>query len=174
MLENPIHRLITEEIPMNQTVALNEAASDIPRRNLPLMLLQVRELVMSRFRPMLNEAGVTEQQWRVLRALLSEGALEPRQIVEICCLSSASLVGILVRMEDLGLILRKKVEGDQRRVRVTPSARGRRLAAKLAPQIQVLYAQLEADLGAEVVTSLIDTLDTVQAKLNFGAVTPGE
>ena len=181
-----IHRLITDEKPMNQTVVLNdlptdtpealqpESASDIPRRNLPLMLLQVRELVMSRFRPMLNEAGVTEPQWRVLRALLGEGALEPRQIVEICCLSSASLVGILVRMEDLGLIIRKKVEGDQRRVRVTPSAKGRRLAAKLAPQIQVLYAQLESDLGAEVLGSLITTLDAVQAKLGGSTAEPTE
>jgi len=139
--------------------------NEIARRNLPLLLLQVRELVMSRFRPMLNEAGVTEQQWRVLRALLSEGPLEPRQIVEICCLSSASLVGILVRMEDLGLISRKRVEGDQRRVLVSPSVKGEELATHLAPRIETIYRQLESDLGDEVMNGLLKNLDSVHARL---------
>lgn len=137
----------------------------LTRRNLPLQILQVRELVMGRFRPMLNEAGVTEQQWRVLRALLGHGALEPRQIVEVCCLSSASLVGILVRMEDLGLITRKPVAGDQRRVSISPSAKGQRLAAKLAPQIDAIYAQIEAEMGADLVADLVRTLDLVQARM---------
>ncbi|MBK9339187.1 MAG: hypothetical protein IPN04_00015 [Rhodoferax sp.] len=39
-----------------------------------------------------------------MRAVITDGSLEPRQIVMTCCLSSASLVGILVRMEDLGFI----------------------------------------------------------------------
>ena len=33
---------------------------------------------MSRFRPVLNQHGVTEQQWRILRVLLDEDGLEPR------------------------------------------------------------------------------------------------
>ena len=139
--------------------------SSLSRRNLPLLLLQVRELVMARFRPMLNEAGVTEQQWRVLRAVLSDGALEPRQIVEICCLSSASLVGILARMEDMGLITRERMAGDQRRVLVSPSALGQELAARLAPQIDVIYAQMETDMGDEATLHLFNTLDAVQASL---------
>lgn len=140
--------------------------SSLSRRNLPLLLLQVRELVMARFRPMLNEAGVTEQQWRVLRAVLSEGALEPRQIVEICCLSSASLVGILARMEDLGLITRERMAGDQRRVLVSPSVMGQALADRLAPQIDAIYAQMEIDMGDEAILHLFSTLDAVQARLS--------
>ena len=34
----------------------------LKHRNLPLLLLQAREEVFSRFRPLLNDAGVTEQQ----------------------------------------------------------------------------------------------------------------
>jgi len=32
-------------------------------------LLKAREAAMERFRPMLREHGLTEQQWRVIRAL---------------------------------------------------------------------------------------------------------
>ena len=84
---------------------------------------------------MLNEAGVTEQQWRVLRALITEGSLEPRQIVMACCLSSASLVGILVRMEDLGIIHRKPIEENKQKVLICATAKGKKLVAILAPRI---------------------------------------
>ncbi len=138
---------------------------NLPKRNVPLLLLHVRELVMARFRPMLNEAGVTEQQWRVLRALITEGSLEPRQIVMACCLSSASLVGILVRMEDLGIIHRKPIEGDQRKVLICATAKGKKLVARLAPRIDATYARLEKDLGSNLMQNLIETLDTAFERL---------
>ena len=80
-------------------------SSDLPtpahirHRNLPLLLLQARERVIARFRPILNEHGVTEQQWRIVRALLERGPLEPRQIVDVCRISSPSLAGVLARMQ---------------------------------------------------------------------------
>ncbi len=45
-------------------------------RSLPMELLRAREAVMKRFRPALRDHGVTEQQWRILRALAHSGALE--------------------------------------------------------------------------------------------------
>ena len=39
--------------------------------SLPMALLLAREATMRRFRPSLAEHGLTEQQWRVLRALAS-------------------------------------------------------------------------------------------------------
>ena len=53
---------------------------------------------MSRFRPVLNKHGVTEQQWRILRVLLDEDGLEPRQLCERCLISSPSIAGVLMRM----------------------------------------------------------------------------
>ena len=44
-------------------------AAIIAHRNLPQALLRAREAVMRYFRPNLKIAGVTEQQWRVIRAL---------------------------------------------------------------------------------------------------------
>ena len=41
-------------------------------QSLPMALLRAREAVMRRFRPGLRCHGVTEQQWRVLRALAEE------------------------------------------------------------------------------------------------------
>ena len=136
-----------------------DTADRLRHRNLPLLLLQARESVFAHFRPLLNEAGVTEQQWRVIRALLQHGPLEPRQIGDICCLSSPSLAGILARMDELGWVLRERFPNDQRRVRVSVSPAAEALAAQLAPRIEAVYQALEDRIGSSFVQDLYRTLD---------------
>ena len=140
--------------------------SQIKHRNLPLMLLQAREGIFARFRPLLNAVGLTEQQWRVIRALLDYGPLEPRQIGQVCCLSSPSLAGILARMDDLGLVQRERFENDQRRVLVSVTDKGQNLATELAPQIEATYIQLESEIGQEFSDALYTSLDQLLSKLS--------
>ena len=135
------------------------STAKLTHRNLPLLLLQARESVFAHFRPLLNAEGVTEQQWRVIRALLEHGPLEPRQIGEICCLSSPSLAGILSRMDELGWVLRERFANDQRRVLVSVTAEARALADRLAPQIEAIYQELEARIGPSFARDLYRTLD---------------
>ena len=138
---------------------MRSSKPELVHRNLPLLLLQGRERVLGRFRPILNAHGYTEQQWRIVRALLDAGPLEPREIGEICRISSPSLAGVLARMDDLGFVVRKRLPHDQRRVRVSLTARSRALAARMAPSIEVTYRQLEEQLGAEFIERLYRTLD---------------
>lgn len=144
---------------------MSQTPSKLKRRNLPLLLLQVREGVFSRFRPVLNQADVTEQQWRVLRALLEQGPLEPREIGRICCISSASLARILALMDELGLVSRERFEHDQRRVLVSVTPRANQLAAGVLPRIETAYRALESDLGVELSDELYRVLDRVQIRL---------
>lgn len=134
-------------------------------RNLALLLLQAREGVMADFRPVLKEHGLTEQQWRVLRALLRHGSLEPRQLCEQCQIVSPSLTGVLARMEEMGLVLREKVPGDQRRLRISLTSRSKRLAAKMAPLIEARYAAMERELGSELIEQVYSTLDRLLVSL---------
>jgi homoprotocatechuate degradation regulator HpaR len=135
------------------------------RRNLPLLMLQARERLIAHFRPVLNAHGITEQQWRIVRLLLETGPLEPHQIGERCSLSSPSLAGVLARMERVGLVRRKRLASDQRRVSVSLTARSRALADKLAPLIDGVYAQLEERLGTAFTARFHEALDDVIAKL---------
>src|ERR1700734_3424629 len=128
-------------------------------RNLPLLLLQARERVISRFRPMLNAHGITEQQWRIVRALIDTGPLEPREIGELCRISSPSLAGVLSRMEELGYIRRKRLDHDQRRLRVSLTPRSRGLSARTRPQIEATYRGIEALIGERFAVSFYETLD---------------
>jgi homoprotocatechuate degradation regulator HpaR len=132
---------------------------------LPLLLLHARESVIAHFRPLLNEHGLTEQQWRIVRALLEQGSLEPRQIVSLCRISSPSLAGVLARMDELGLVTRERLDHDQRRVHVSATARSRALAASLAPRVEAVYAAIEAALGAEFIQGAYTTLDVLISRL---------
>lgn len=133
----------------------------LPHRNLPLLLLRSREAVLARFRPLLQAHGLTEQQWRIVRALHELGDLEPRQIVEACCISSPSLAGVLQRMDQLGLVARTRHDSDQRRLIVSLTPRSRALVARMAPLIEARYRELEAALGDSSVRRLYRQLDAL-------------
>lgn len=134
-------------------------------RNLPLLLLQARERVISHFRPILHAHGITEQQWRVIRVLLEVPGLEPRQISELCTISSPSLAGVLERMAQAGYVLRRRLDHDQRRVHVSLTPLSRKLAASMAPQIDTIYRRLEKIMGADFFAQLEPTLDLLLEEL---------
>ncbi len=121
---------------------------------------------MSRFRPVLNQHGVTEQQWRILRVLLEEDGLEPRQLCERCLISSPSIAGVLMRMEEAGLIKRERMEHDQRRVKVSVTATTKKLGKSIAPLIEREYLELEKKVGVKQLQQVYDTLDTLLQNLD--------
>ncbi len=136
------------------------------RRNLPLLLLQTRERLLARFRPVLNTYGITEQQYRVLRAIEAGGPLEPRQIGAICHISSPSLTGVLARMEVMDLVARERLAHDQRRVMVSLTPTSRIMFRQMKPRIEAVYQALETDLGPELTGEIYDTLDRFLARLS--------
>ena len=132
----------------------------ITYRNLPQRFLKARECLMSHFRPILNHFGLTDQQWRILRALDERESLEPREICHLCQIHSASMTGVLARMEELALIQRSRMEGDQRRVVVRLSPKGDQLISEMAPLIDQQYQQIEDALGKDKVDELFNALET--------------
>ncbi|MEO8060396.1 MAG: homoprotocatechuate degradation operon regulator HpaR [Burkholderiales bacterium] len=140
------------------------SATALRHRNLPHLLLRARETLMAHFRPLLGGFGLTEQQWRILREVVEQGPLEPRQLCEACSISSPSIVGVLLRMEDTGLITRERMAHDQRRVRVSLTSKSRKIAQQLIPLVEQRYALLEASLGLAAMQEVYDTLDALLAR----------
>ncbi|MCP5371757.1 MAG: homoprotocatechuate degradation operon regulator HpaR [Hyphomicrobiales bacterium] len=127
-------------------------------RSLPMALLQAREAVMNRFRPLLREAGVTEQQWRVLRALDGGGPLDAGEVARRCCLLTPSLTRIVKTLAAGGLVARRQDPGDLRRLVLDITPAGRALIARVAPLSEARYAEITALFGAA-------NLDDLHAKL---------
>jgi hypothetical protein len=68
-------------------------------------------------------------------------------------------------MEQIGLVRRKRMSNDQRRVSVSLTPRSRALATRMAPLIEGVYREIEQVLGAEFSRQLHRTLDAVVEKL---------
>ncbi len=102
--------------------------------SLPMALLQAREATMRLFRPLLADHDLTEQQWRVLRALaaadepVSVGAVADRTF-----LLGPSLSRIVTNLEARQLIERTTATDDQRRSNLELAAAGRALVARDRP-----------------------------------------
>ena len=128
-------------------------------RNLPQQFLKARDALMAHFRPILNHYGLTEQQWRILRALDEQAQLEPREICALCQILSSSMAGILARMEETGLVQRIRVEADQRRVLVSLAPKGDALIDEMAPLIELQYQYLEQAFGKNSLEALSGALE---------------
>lgn len=132
-------------------------------RNLPQLFLRGREELLRHFRPIITHFGLTEQQWRILRAISENDQLEPREICEICQILSPSLTGVLTRMEDMGLVTRTRMEEDQRRLIIRLTPRAEQLVAEMVPLIVEQYRIIEAAYGPELIQELYEIMDRVIA-----------
>jgi homoprotocatechuate degradation regulator HpaR len=133
--------------------------------SLPMALLRTREAVMCLFRPALRSLGVTEQQWRILRALAHAGPMEITELAEATFLLGPSLSRILPDMEKRQLVARKQVDSDLRRSVVSLQPKGVRLIATHAPNSERIYARIAERFGEERVNQLFTLLHELQESL---------
>ena len=134
------------------------------RRSLPIALLRARESVMQNNRPMLNNIGLTEQKWRVLRSLNESGEVEQTAIARDACLLLPSLTRILKSLEEDGFVGRAQDQDDKRRTLVSITAKGRNLVQENLGMADKVNADLEQKLGREKLEQLLDLLDDLQGR----------
>jgi homoprotocatechuate degradation regulator HpaR len=120
---------------------------------------------MCLFRPGLRSRGVTEQQWRILRALAHAGPMEVTELAEATFLLGPSLSRILPDMEKRQLVSRKQLDSDLRRSVVSLEPKGLRLISTHAPDSERIYAEIAERFGVERVTQLFTLLQELQDSL---------
>lgn len=135
-------------------------------KSLPMQLLRAREAVMRPFRPGLRKLNLTDQQWRILRALAHSGDLEASELARATCLLPPSLSRILPTMQARQLISRGQVDSDLRRSVISLEPRGLRMLALHAPNSEEIYAQLARRFGAERLAQLAVLLQALEACAN--------
>lgn len=122
--------------------------------SISISLVQAREALMNQFRPILNAAGVTDQQWRIIRLLAEQGTLDFQDLAEQACILRPSLTGILSRLEKVGLVIRLKPLNDQRRVFLKLTEEGERLYHKTCAKVDERYDVIETMISREKLQQL--------------------
>src|SRR5579883_3315918 len=134
-------------------------------RSLPMALLRAREAVMRQFRPSLRRHGLTEQQWRILRALAAVEESEVTELARTAFLLGPSLSRILRDLEARRLIERRTAKADQRRSMVSISREGVRLMASVAPSSEAIYAEITRRYGSRKLAELQEMLGELERSL---------
>jgi len=109
---------------------------------------------MAPIRPVLRNAGVTEQQWRVLR-VLSGGPCEPSRAAESALLHPPSVTRILKELIDRGFILREPNPSDGRRAVLTLAPAGRKLIRETSAHTIKLVEGYKQAFGVERFDALL-------------------
>lgn len=135
-------------------------------KSLPISLLRAREATTRYFKPYIDRHDLTMPQWRVLRALAEEEALDARTLSERCVILPPSLTRIFRSLTQRGLISQVDCT-DARRHRVTLTDEGRALFEDVVEASEPDYQRLAHAFGAERLDSLLNLLselrDTVEA-----------
>jgi homoprotocatechuate degradation regulator HpaR len=113
-----------------------------------MLLLRAREAVMRHFRASLRVHGVTEQQWRVLRALGGVDEIEVTELARRTYLLGPSLSRILPDLEARKLIARRNNAADLRKTMIALSPKGRATIEAVAPHSEAVYARIARQFGA--------------------------
>lgn len=117
---------------------------------------------MSFFRPLLNQHGLTEQQWRVIRILRQHGEMESYRLAELACILKPSMTGVLSRLERDGVVARRKPPHDQRRVYIDLTKHGHECFLSMSGDMEDNYRRIQAQFGEEKLQQLLGLLNELK------------
>jgi len=168
-IDDGAKKIMARKKSVNSSISGKTATRRLPMRefsrSLPMSLLRAREAVMRQFRPSLRHHGLTEQQWRILRALTAVDTIEVTELARVAFLLGPSLSRILRDLEARHLIERKVAKADLRRAVVSISAKGLKLIEAVAPSSEAIYAEMTKRYGARKLAELQDMLHALEHSL---------
>jgi homoprotocatechuate degradation regulator HpaR len=149
------------------------APADPPLRDfsqsLPMLLLRCHQAVMAQFRPVLRAHRITEQQWRVLRALASVEEARITRLAQLTLISKPSLSRLLPALQARRLIRRGPAADDLRGASVRIAPAGLALIRTVGPHSEARYAGIAERIGPQAMQALYELLPRVAGLLEQGA-----
>lgn len=122
-------------------------------------------LITREYQPLLNKLDITYPQYLVLMILWEEGQLPVNDIARKLILNTNTITPLLKRMEQQGLLKRKRSKEDERKVMVQLTEKGEQLQEQAARIPEQLVSQLsKSDLKAE---DLIRMKEQLNALIRF-------
>jgi MarR family transcriptional regulator for hemolysin len=112
-------------------------------------------MVRERFDGCLNEHGASLTTWAVLRSAEHEEGLSQRELAARMSIESPTLVRHLDRLEEEGLVVRRRDDQDRRVTRVALTTAGHRRYAEL----REVAASVDAQLRSLLTDHEIETLE---------------
>lgn len=114
---------------------------------LPYLVNRVGQRFISDITPVLSEAGVDIQSWRVLIALYQRGAQPVGALSDLTSINFSTLSRVLGRMEKKDLVRRHRGAEDARSFTIDLTATGRHVTETILPWAAALEAKATGDFS---------------------------
>ena len=122
-------------------------------------------LVTRAYRPLLEPLGLTYPQYLVMLVLWEDAPRTVKALGQALDLDSGTLTPLLKRLEQLGLVQRRRAQADEREVHLALSDAGRALQAQVLPLKAQLLCQF-ADQDLLEMEGLRRSLDRLLTRLS--------
>lgn len=116
---------------------------------------------MTPIRPILRDANITEQQWRVLRVLSEQESMDAATIAETALLYAQSVSRIIRELTSRGLIVKTIDKNDNRRLLILITEEGQSLLDNTKEQTLKILGGYEARFGARRLALLREELQAL-------------
>ncbi len=136
-----------------------------------LALFRTADVVRARVTAVVEPAGITPQQYNVLRILRGAGdaGLPTLEIGGRMVERTPGITRLLDRLEAKGLVTRRRCDADKRQVLAWITPQGLRILAALDRPVRAANKRALAALGKADLARLVRLLDAVRSSLVSGA-----
>ena len=164
--------LKAERGPRNsQAMTLNQPPA-IPKGSYELRILQsLRRIIRAteiHSQKLIQQHNITGPQLGCLLALIENGPLPTTVLAQKIYLSPSTVVGIVDRLEEKGLVIRQRSSRDRRQVQVAATEAGQALAAEAPSPLQESLAEALKELPelerVSITLSLEKVVDLMEAR----------
>ncbi len=129
---------------------------------LPIALLRARAATAHKFKPHTDGEGLSQPQWRVLRALAAGEPLDSKTLAHRCALLQPSLSRIFRSLLGRGLIEAHPTDDYRSRfMKLTPA--GQAVFDRVAVISEAVYRDIENAYGRDELTDLLEKLNRLCA-----------
>jgi len=124
-------------------------------------------LITREYQPFLDKLGITYPQYLVLMILWEEDGMPVNDIAKKLILNTNTITPLLKRMEQQGIIKRRRSGKDERKVIVHLTRKGKKLQEKAAviPE-QLALRLIEGELKVDDLIRLKETLESMISSLS--------
>ena len=122
-------------------------------------------LIIREYQPLLDKLGITYPQYLVLMVLWETDKVTVNEISKKLILNNNTITPLLKRMEQQGIIKRKRSESDERKVNIELSKKGKQMKIEAARIPEKLAASLISETLK--IEELIDLKNKLDSLINF-------
>ena len=128
------------------------------------LLARASALVSGQFHARLKPHGIDVAEWRVLATLSDADAMTVGDLADIVLFQQPTVTKIIDRMEDRGLIARRREAGDRRKVHLSVTPIGRKIVRGVLADARDHEAEVLSAYSERESAALKDVLRTLIAR----------